>query len=130
MKGEKGDRDVALAWLRKADSDLANAELCLAAGKALDTACFHCQQAAEKSLKAYLIAKKVEFPLTHDLKRLLDHCSRIDPAFGTLTAAALGLNPFAVVTRYDDAFWPEPEEVQQALDAARAIRQFVQARFP
>ena len=26
----KGDRDVASAWLLKADSDLANAELCLA----------------------------------------------------------------------------------------------------
>jgi HEPN domain-containing protein len=39
----KDDRDVAFGWLRKADSDLANAELCLAAGKTLDTACFHCQ---------------------------------------------------------------------------------------
>jgi|WetSurMetagenome_2_1015567.scaffolds.fasta_scaffold880349_2 HEPN domain-containing protein len=65
----KDDRDVALGWLRKADSDLANAELCLAAEKSLDTACFHCQQAAEKALKAYLIVKHAEFPLTHDLKR-------------------------------------------------------------
>jgi HEPN domain-containing protein len=130
MKGEKGDRDVALAWLRKADSDLANAELCLAAEKALDTACFHCQQAAEKSLKAYLIAKNVQFPLTHDLKRLLDHCSRIDPTFGPLTESTLELNPFAVVTRYDDAFWPEAEEVQAALESARKIRRFVQERFP
>jgi hypothetical protein len=37
----KDDRDVALGWLQKTDSDLANAELCLAAGKSLDTACFH-----------------------------------------------------------------------------------------
>jgi HEPN domain-containing protein len=126
----KGDRDVASGWLRKADSDLANAELCLAAGKALDTACFHCQQAAEKALKAYLIAAHVEFPFIHDLKRLLDYCSRIDPAFDTLTEAALRLNPFAVVTRYDDAFWPEPEELKNALDAAQTIRRFVQERFP
>jgi hypothetical protein len=29
----KDDLDVALGWLRKADSDLANAELCLTAEK-------------------------------------------------------------------------------------------------
>jgi HEPN domain-containing protein len=85
----KSDRDVARAWLLKADSDLANAELCLAAGKALDTACFHCQQAAEKALKAYLIAKNVEFPFVHDLKRLLGYCCKIDAAFDALSSAAL-----------------------------------------
>jgi HEPN domain-containing protein len=125
----KGDRDVACAWLRKADSDLANAKLCLAAGEALDTACFHCQQAAEKSLKAYLIAKNAEYPLIHDLKRPLDHCSRLDPAFDALSETALVLNPFAVVTRYDDAFWPEPEEVCSAFEMAQSIRRFVQERF-
>ena len=125
----KDDRDVAVGWLHKADSDLANAEMCLAAGKSLDTACFHCQQAAEKSLKAYLIVKKAEFPLIHDLKRLLDDCARLDPAFATLAADALRLTPYAVATRYDDAFWPEPDEVQEALNSARAIRSFVQERF-
>ncbi len=125
----KGDRDVARGWLLKSDSDLANAELCLAAGKALDTACFHCQQAAEKSLKAYLIAMKVEFPFVHDLKRLLGYCSRIDPQFDTLGTAALRLTPFAVATRYDDAFWPEPEEVQEALEAAKTVCRFVRERL-
>ena len=126
----KGNGDVARAWLRKAGSDLANAELCLAAQKALDTACFHCQQAAEKAMKAYLIAKNVEFPFVHDLKRLLDCCISIDPDFETLTTAAVCLNPFAVVTRYDDAFWPETAEVKEALELARAVYCFVQGRVP
>jgi HEPN domain-containing protein len=121
----KDDRDVALGWLRKADSDMENAELCLAAGKSLDTACFHCQQAAEKSIKAYLIANKANFPLIHDLKRLLDNCSRINSAFDALAADALRLTPYAVATRYDDAFWPEIEEVQEAMKSARAIRSAV-----
>jgi HEPN domain-containing protein len=125
----KRNLDVARGWLAKADSDLTNAELCLAAEKSLDTACFHCQQAAEKSLKAYLVANDVEFPLIHDLKRLLDYCDRLDPEFASLTALALRLTPFAVVTRYDDAFWPECEEVQEALEAARTVRHFVQERF-
>lgn len=125
----RDNADVARSWLRKADSDLANAELCLAAGKSLDTACFHCQQAAEKAIKAYLIAEGVEFPFIHDLKRLLEYCLATDAAFEALTADALCLNPFAVMTRYDDAFWPEAEEVQQAVDAARNIRRFVSERF-
>jgi len=36
----KNNRDAAAGWLRKAESDLINAELCLVARKALDTACF------------------------------------------------------------------------------------------
>ncbi len=126
----KDDRDVALGWLRKADSDLKNAELCLAADESLDTACFHCQQAAEKSLKAYLMAGKAKFPFTHDLNRLVDHCSRLDPAFAGLAADALRLTPYAVATRYDDAFWPDADEVKEALDSARLIRRLVQERLP
>jgi len=125
----KDDRDVVLGWLRKADSDLTNAELCLAAGKSLDTACFHCQQAAGKSLKAYLIANKAEIPFIHDLKRLLDFCLQLDSAFDAFTTDVLRLTPYAVATRYDDAFWPDLEEVQEALTSAQAIRRFVHERF-
>ena len=51
------------------------------------------------------------------------------PRFDALAADALRLTPYAVATRYDDAFWPEPDEVQEALNSARAIRGFVQERF-
>lgn len=33
---------------------------------------FHAQQAIEKALKAWLAVRSVNFPLTHDLSRLLD----------------------------------------------------------
>jgi len=36
--------DLVRGWLLKAESDLTSAELCLDAGKALDTVCFHAQQ--------------------------------------------------------------------------------------
>jgi len=36
-----------------------------------DAVCFHCQQAVEKLLKAYLISKNVEFGRIHDLETLL-----------------------------------------------------------
>jgi HEPN domain-containing protein len=124
----KHDRDVALGWLRKAESDLSNTELCLAGGKSLDTACFHCQQAAEKSLKAHLIASSAEFPLIHDLNRPLDYCSQLDSAFDVFAEDALLLTPYAVATRYDEAFWPDAGEAQEALTAAQAIYHCVRQR--
>ncbi|MEW6107540.1 MAG: HEPN domain-containing protein, partial [Bacillota bacterium] len=35
-----------------------------------DTACFHCQQAAEKHLKAFLAYHERPIPHTHDLEEL------------------------------------------------------------
>ena len=64
----KSRADLVRGLLRKAESDLANAELCLQAGKALDTVCFHAQQAAEKSIKAYLTAHDIDFPFIHNLE--------------------------------------------------------------
>lgn len=126
----KSNRDVAFRWLRKAQSDLDNAQLCVTAGRSLDTACFHCQQAAEKSLKAYLIANERQFPFVDDLLKLLDRCAQVDSAFKTLSETAAGLNPFAVAMRYDEEFWPDAFTVETALEAAKSIHQFVVDRLP
>ena len=42
----KSSGDLVRARLRKAESDLASARLCLSAAQRLDTACFHARQAA------------------------------------------------------------------------------------
>ena len=67
--------------------------------------------------------------MVHDLKRLLDCCLPVDATFKTLEPLALQLNPFAVQTRYDDEFWPELDEVRDAVAAAKSIRQFIQDRM-
>ena len=126
----KSDWDTAQGWLRRAESDLAAADLCLKAGKSLDTACFHCQPATEKALKAWLIANSAAFPFTHDLTRLLAICSSKLPGFQAFQADALNLNPFAVEMRYDDEFWPTANETMLALEAANRIHSFVIAHFP
>ena len=65
-----------------------------------DAAGFHLQQAVEKSLKAWLALKSIDYPRTHDLNPLLglleDQDENIEP-FWTL----LELNPFAVQFRYE-----------------------------
>jgi Uncharacterized conserved protein related to C-terminal domain of eukaryotic chaperone, SACSIN len=68
------DRRRALArrWLSKARTDLALATVVLEKGPDMDpwVGCFHAQQAAEKALKAVLVARGVEPPHIHDLGAL------------------------------------------------------------
>ena len=63
---------------------------------------FHCQQAAEKLLKAVLSAAGGTFPRTHDLAMLLGSLSeagvRLPPEFDAIDA----LTPFGSVYRYED----------------------------
>lgn len=51
---------------------------------------FHAQQAIEKSLKAWLAARSVVFPLTHDLSRLL----------GLLEENNVDVSPFWPLVQY------------------------------
>ncbi|MBN1583285.1 MAG: HEPN domain-containing protein [Anaerolineae bacterium] len=49
--------EIARQWVAKAQNDLLNADNNLHSQKIPhDTVCFHCQQAAEKLLKAYLVS--------------------------------------------------------------------------
>jgi len=67
---------LAGAWLKKASSDLAAASILIhGEQKHLDVGSYHCQQAAEKAIKAYLTARETLFPKTHSLEQLLDLCA-------------------------------------------------------
>ncbi len=54
-------------WLRFAREDLSTAELLVERDRPARQACFHAQQAAEKTIKAALVFLQVEFPYRHDL---------------------------------------------------------------
>lgn len=122
---------AARVWLKKAESDLATAILLIeGAERHLDTGSYHCHQCAEKSLKAWLCAKGIPFPKTHELERLLDLCVSLDPAFETLRPGAEELTPLATEFRYPgDMFEPPIEEVLPALLNSRSIHLFVASRL-
>lgn len=96
----------------------------------MDVVCFHAQQAAEKHIKAYLLAREIDFPFVHDLERLLDLCIQCDPSFSELLGLALQLTPYAVGTRYEPTFWPDEATAREAVEDALAIKDFVLARLP
>jgi HEPN domain-containing protein len=77
----KSKTDLVQGWLLKAESDLANVRMCLANNQSLDTACFHAQQAAERFIKAHLTEQEIEFPLIHNLEKLIELCAGRDHPF-------------------------------------------------
>lgn len=119
-------------WLRLARQDLLLAERALhQAPPLLEAGGFHCQQAAEKSLKAFLVWHERVFPRTHELASLITLCSQQDATFAELFPLAEELTPFAVEFRYpSDEPPPTPTEGEQALDFARQVMAFVLRRLP
>jgi HEPN domain-containing protein len=69
---------------------------------------YHYQQAAEKFLKALLAERNVDYPLTHDLERLLKLVEDAGYDVPPPQNAMVSLTPFAVTARYE-----EDEESQQ-----------------
>lgn len=60
-------------WVRKAEDDFRAAGILARGSEPFpDQVCFHCQQSAEKYLKAVLHEVGQAFPKTHDLEDLLD----------------------------------------------------------
>jgi len=104
-------------WITYAEEDLrlAKHSLTLESGCPFRLTAYHAQQCAEKYLKALLVSRKIDFPYTHSITRLLEICSEIINT-NELTEAEI-LTSFAITTRYPG----EDEEVtkEEALDAIR-----------
>lgn len=62
---------------------------------------FHCQQAAEKTLKALLAYHQIEFRKTHDLAELIDLLMDNGHPIPVELSDLDKLSPFAVEYRYD-----------------------------
>jgi len=125
----KNNGDLGQEWLKKAESDFATVELCIDNAIGLDAACFHSQQAAEKSLKAWLIAHDISLEKTHELKDLIALCTPIEPRFNKLLTDADALTPYAVKERYAADFWPTVDQARTALEQARRIYDFVKEHW-
>ena len=86
-------------WLRHARSDLALAQVSPSRGVLLEGLCFHAQQAAEKALKALLVASSIPIPRTHNIRTLLDVLGTETSVPEEMEDAAI-LTDYAVMTRY------------------------------
>ncbi len=110
-------------WLAHARSDLSLAKLAQGNEDIIpEQVCFHTQQAAEKALKAVLVARKVAFPYAHDLNVLFRVALDAGIEVPEEVLEAESLTPYAVEARYL-GYWEEitPSEVGDALELAATV---------
>ena len=116
-------------WLAKADEDLASARVLIGSGH-IANALFFCQQAAEKSLKAFLTWHERTFRRTHDLEELGEACRAIDDTLAALLEQADVLSDYAWKLRYPGALYvPEREEADAMFALAGDILRQIQSRL-
>jgi HEPN domain-containing protein len=121
----KNEKDNLKEWFKKADHDLIAArKLIEDCPDILDAACFHCQQAAEKYLKAFLIFKGMEPERIHNLDKLNKECAKFDWDFKMFNFK--DLNHYASNARYPDDFTePLLQEAQYYLEIAEKVKELV-----
>lgn len=120
------DKSWSREWLNTAKDDLRVAEHLLSLYPIpLEIICFHCQQAAEKALKAILTSFDDEPPKTHDLIELCRLCVEKDDKYRSFEDTCAMLTAYGVQTRYPPSMELESQDVDRALNASRTLLQFV-----
>lgn len=114
-------------WLEIANGDMGIAQFLFDNRwpRPLEYVCYLSQQCGEKALKAYLIHCGVEFPFTHDLRRLCKICMKHSDAFGGLYEFCAALTPYAVDTKYPSKLELDEAMAVSALRKAEAILETV-----
>jgi HEPN domain-containing protein len=124
--------DIVLRWIGKADNDLKAVKYLLAVEDApLDVVLFHCQQAVEKHLKAYLTWVDVRVGKTHDLASILNLCIEKDKEFEKLDGEKISkLTLYAVEIRYpEEHIETNLKEVKEFYKLAKEVRELVIKRL-
>jgi HEPN domain-containing protein len=126
---------IVAEWLRIAISDHRAARLCLTDDPPLlEVAAYHCQQAAEKILKGFLVQSNTDFRKTHDLDELGDAVIDQFPDIAALVRPAQRWTSWGVDHRYPGETGPVPEpsagELSAALDLIAALADALRALEP
>jgi HEPN domain-containing protein len=122
--------DLARGWLRKSCSDLAAARRILSGEGPYDTACFHSQQATEKTFKALLAYRGQPIPRAHDLEELARLCQQLEPIPELRLQELAEATDYAVQIRYDLEIWPSQQEARQALALAEQVCALILRHLP
>ena len=112
-------------WMTIADSDLDSAKILnQATRKHYEIICYHCAQATEKYLKAYLVCNDIMPEKTHNLPYLNSLCIEMNNDFQNIETACNFLDKFANDIRYPHKYEVTEGDVNFALDAVEKISNF------
>jgi len=120
------------SWLTKAQHDLVSARVLASSNPPLlDTAIFHCQQAAEKAVKGYLVFCDQEVERVHDIEVLIRSAMSCVPEFMDWIDVGIELTPYARIYRYPgNTTDPSQEQFDRAMSAAERLYKFVVSLLP
>lgn len=123
--------DEIRQWIIKGDHDLGTAKITyMHIPEYLDTVTFHCQQAVEKYLKAYLIFQSTVFRFSHDLIYLLDLITQKDSDFESYYDSISELQGYATEVRYpNETIFLSSEKVETGIKTARNVRELVTGKI-
>ncbi|MGI9097322.1 MAG: HEPN domain-containing protein [Solirubrobacteraceae bacterium] len=112
----------AREWLRFADDDLVLARGGMTRRQIFRPrqVCFNAQQAAEKAIKALLVAEQITFGFTHDLEQL---AQLLPPPRGSTAAVTdlAWLGQWATATRYPGGVEPDWAQAQRSVEIAATV---------
>ena len=117
-------------WISKAEEDLLVVHQLMSADILVKGAiAYHCQQSAEKFLKAFLVFHGNEIPKTHNIEFLLERCKVIDKSFSAIDPC--NLTDYGVEVRYPGDFLePSIKEIQTLIPIVENIRDLVLMNLP
>jgi len=109
-------------WLRRPKSNLIRAKQPKPEEVLWEDLCFDTQQAAEKALKAALLARGIPFRFVHDIAELLTLLENQGVILSEEIKASAELTDYSVESRYPGPFEPvTEEEFNRALKIAETV---------
>lgn len=123
-------------WLKEAFKDLKSAEIIYKEG-IYSICCFHCEQAVQKVLKAFLYFKGERFIAIHSCVTLNEKCTEYDSNFSKFKEYVRKLDQYYIPTRYPDAI-PFPqipseiytkEQAEDAINITKEIYEFIKSKI-
>ena len=109
-------------WVKKAENDFETALALMRRKKVLaESVCFHCQQCAEKYIKARLEEAGRHVPRTHDCEALLNDLLPLEPLWAPWKKTLARLSDYAVRLRYP-GITATRAEARRAVRDTRAVR--------
>jgi predicted nucleotidyltransferase/HEPN domain-containing protein len=117
-------RAEARRWIAIADQDLRAVAICLQAEPpATETAAYHCQQTAEKLLKALLVDAARPTRKTHDSDELASEVTEVYPDLASLVDSCRFMTRWGFVYRYptEPSGVPPPPPTASEIRRAQAI---------
>jgi HEPN domain-containing protein len=113
-------------WISKANKDLVTAGFALESvdGPLPVTTALHCQQAAEKYLKAFLQEHGIALTRQSSLTPLLESCVSVDNSFEELRTDINRLEGYSIASRYPKAS-DSLEFRNEAIAAAKRVKEFI-----